>query len=220
VPDFLRRATAEALGTALLVTAVVGSGIMADRLTDDAATALLANSLATASALVVLVTILSPVSGAHFNPMVTLVFLLMGKLTRGGAALYVAAQIAGGIAGTVLAHAMFELPLVEASATARAGTGAFVAEVVATAGLVLTILLGLRSAPAAVPGLVGLYIGAAYWFTASTSFANPAVTIARTLTDTFAGIQPGDAPAFIAAQLLGGIAGFAMARWLQRGSPA
>lgn len=203
--DLRRRLAAEVLGTALLVTTVVGSGVMAERLTADGALALLANTLATGAILVVLVTILAPLSGAHLNPAVSMVFALRRVLPAREALLYVPAQLLGGVAGTLLAHAMFGLPVFEASQHARAGAGIWLAEGVATFGLVAVILGGTRSRPVAVPWLVGLYITAAYWFTASTSFANPAVTIARALTDTFSGIRPIDAPAFIAAQFAGAL---------------
>lgn len=212
--DLRRRMAAESLGTGLLVATVVGSGIMADRLTDDVALALLGNTLPTGAILVVLITILGPISGAHFNPAVTLVFALRREIEANVAAAYVAAQVLGGIAGTLLAHAMFELPLLQASQTIRTGSGQWTAETVAAFGLVFTILAGLRFRPDAVPWLVGLYITAAYWFTASTSFANPAVAIARAFTDTFAGIRPIDVPAFIAAQLLGAILAMIVAGWL------
>jgi glycerol uptake facilitator-like aquaporin len=209
-----RRLAAEALGTSLLVATVVGSGIMADRLTHDVALALLGNTLPTGAILVVLITILGPISGAHFNPAVTLVFALRREIEANAALAYVAAQVFGGVAGTLLAHAMFELPLLQDSQTVRTGLGQWIAEGVAAFGLVFTILAGLRFRPDAVPWLVGLYITAAYWFTASTSFANPAVAIARAFTDTFAGIRPIDVPAFIAAQLLGAILAMAVAGWL------
>jgi len=212
--DLPRRLTSEALGTALLVAAVVGSGIMAVRLTDDRALALLANTLPTGAILVVLITIFGPVSGAHFNPAVTLVFALRRTLGPGIAVAYMTAQVAGGIAGTFLAHAMFELPIVELSTTVRTGTGQWIAEAVAAFGLVLTILVGARFRSDALPWLVGLYITAAYWFTASTSFANPAVAIARALSDTFAGIRPADLPGFIAAELAGALLATAVAGWL------
>ena len=212
--DLPRSLAAEALGTMLLVAAVVGSGIMADRLTDDPALALLGNALPTGAILVVLITVLGPVSGAHMNPAVTLVFALRREMPARTALAYGAAQVAGGIAGTVLAHAMFGLAPVDPSGTARTGADQWLAEGVAAFGLLLTIVGGLRAAPAAVPWLVGLYITAAYWFTASTSFANPAVTIARALTDTFAGIRPADVPAFVAAQVAGALAGAALGRWL------
>ena len=213
-PDLSRRLAAEALGTAMLVATVVGSGIMADRLTNDVALALLGNTIPTGAILVVLITILGPISGAHFNPAVTMVFALRREIEANAALLYTVAQIAGGVAGSFIAHAMFELPIIEVSATVRTGTGQWIAEAVAAFGLVFTILAGLRFRPDAIPGLVGLYITAAYWFTASTSFANPAVTIARAFSDTFAGIRLGDVPAFIAAQLLGAVCGLLVARWL------
>jgi len=204
--DLSRRLVAEALGTALLVAAVVGSGIMADRLTDDVALTLLGNTLPTGAILVVLITILGPISGAHFNPAVTLVFALRREVTAIKLMAYVVAQILGGIGGALLAHAMFELPLLQASTTIRTGGAQWLAEFVAAFGLVFTILAGLRSRPQSIPWLVGLYITAAYWFTASTSFANPAVAIARAFTNTFAGIRPVDLPGFIVAELLGAVA--------------
>jgi glycerol uptake facilitator-like aquaporin len=212
--DLPRRLVAEALGTAMLVAAVIGSGIMADRLTDDVALALLGNTIPTGAILVVLITILGPVSGAHFNPAVTLVFGLRREIETKAALAYVLAQIAGGIAGTLIAHAMFGLPLVELSTTVRSGTGQWIAELVASFGLVFTILAGLRFRGDAVPWLVGLYITAAYWFTASTSFANPAVAVARAFSNTFAGIRPLDVPAFILAELAGAMLALALAGWL------
>jgi len=212
--DLSRRLAAEALGTALLVATVVGSGIMAETLTKDVALALLGNTLPTGAILVVLITILGPISGAHFNPAVTLIFALKRELSSREALCYVAAQIAGGIAGTMLAHAMFALPLVDASHKMRTGGAQWLAEAVAAFGLVATILAGIKYNRSAVPWLVGLYIAAAYWFTASTSFANPAVTLARALTDTFAGIRPADVPWFIVAQVLGAGASAALFGWL------
>ena len=212
--DLGRRLVAELLGTCLLVAAVVGSGIMADRLTDDSALALLGNTLSTGAILVVLITILGPISGAHFNPVVSMVSLLRRNLPIGDAAGYVIAQLAGGMLGTVLAHAMFELPLLQASMTVRTGGSQWLAEGVATFGLLATILGGMAFARQAVPWLVGLYITAAYWFTASTSFANPAVTIARALTDSFSGIRPLDVPAFIAAQVAGALVATLLLGWL------
>ena len=210
----IRRAlVAEALGTGLLVCAVVGSGIMADRLTGDDALALLANTIATGTALVVLISIFAPVSGAHFNPVVTLVMALHGKIGPGSALAYAAAQVAGGIMGTLLAHAIFELTLVQVSSNIRSGQGQWLAEVLATFGLVLTIL-GAQNARQPVAPLVACQITAAYWFTASTSFANPAVALARSLTDTFAGIRPEDLPGFILAQLIGGLLAAALGSWL------
>jgi glycerol uptake facilitator-like aquaporin len=203
--NLTRRVLVEAAGTAALVVAVVGSGIMAERLTGDAALALLCNALATGAALVVLISILGPVSGAHFNPAVSLIAALRRELSLRDAALYALGQFAGGAVGTLLAHTMFELPPVSWSQQARIGGGQWLAEGVATFGLVAVILIGTRSRREALPWLVGLYITSAYWFTASTSFANPAVTLARTLTDTFTGIRPLDAPAFIVAQCAGAL---------------
>lgn len=218
--DLTRRLAAEALGTGLLVAAVVGSGIMADRLTEDAALALLANTLPTGAILVVLITILGPVSGAHLNPAVTLVFALRRDIEADAALFYAAAQIAGGVAGALLAHVMFELPVWQVSATVRSGAPQWLAEAVAAFGLVFAILAGLRARPDAIPWLVGLYITAAYWFTASTSFANPAVAVARAFTDTFAGIRPADLPGFVIAELAGALLALALARWLLAGPQA
>lgn len=214
--DLPRRLTAEALGTAILVATVVGSGIMADKLTNDAALALLGNTLPTGAILVVLITILGPISGAHFNPAVSVVFALRREISRADALSYAAAQIVGGIIGTVIAHLMFELPAIQASLTVRNGAAQWLAEAVATFGLVATILGGIRFASSAVPWLVGLYITAAYWFTASTSFANPAVAIARSFTNTFAGIRPIDLPGFIVAELVGALIGLLLMAWLLR----
>ncbi|MHA3913925.1 aquaporin [Halovulum sp. GXIMD14793] len=217
--DLPRRLTAEALGTLILVATVVGSGIMADRLTEDTALALIGNTLPTGAILVVLITILGPISGAHFNPAVTLAFMIRGEIPLREAVPFAAAQITGGIAGSLLAHAMFELPILQASLTERTGSAQWLAELVATFGLVGTILAGIRFRLDAVPWLVGLYITAAYWFTASTSFANPAVTIARAFTDTFAGIRPIDTPGFIAAQLIGAVLAVLLFGWLLRPNP-
>jgi glycerol uptake facilitator-like aquaporin len=216
--DLPRRLAAEALGTALLVATVVGSGIMAETLTKDVALALLGNTLPTGAILVVLISILGPVSGAHFNPAVSLVFALKGDLTPRDALSYVVAQVAGGIAGTMVAHAMFALPLIDASLKTRTGGAQWFAEGVAAFGLVATILAGIRFNRAAVPWLVGLYITAAYWFTASTSFANPAVAIARSMTNTFSGIRPADLPGFIAAELCGAVVALILMNWLLRGA--
>jgi len=211
-----QRLAAEALGTAFLVATVVGSGIMAERLTRDVALELLANTLPTGAILVVLITILGPISGAHFNPAVSLVFAVKRELAARETALYVAVQIAGGVMGTVAAHLMFALPMMAPSMKARTGLALWFAEWVATFGLIVTILAGIRFARSSVPWLVGLYITAAYWFTASTSFANPAVAIARSLTDTFSGIRPIDVPGFIVAQLVGALCGMALSGWLLR----
>lgn len=212
--DPARRLAAEALGTGLLVATVVGSGIMADRLSPDDAVALLGNTLPTGAILVVLVTILGPISGAHFNPAVTLVFALRRDLSLPLSGAYVAAQLAGGVAGSLLAHAMFDLPLLQLATTVRTGGGQWLAEAVATFGLLATILAGLRFRPEAIPWLVGLYVTAAYWFTASTSFANPAVAVARAFTDSFAGIRPADVPAFVLAETAGALVAAGFAGWL------
>ncbi|WP_027531096.1 MIP/aquaporin family protein [Bradyrhizobium sp. WSM3983] len=212
--DLPRRVVAEALGTAVLVATVVGSGIMAETLTKDVALALLCNTLPTGAILVVLITVLGPISGAHFNPAVTLVFTGKRELPVNEAALYVIAQIAGGIAGTIAAHLMFGLPLIDLSTKVRTGGPQWFAEAVAAFGLIATILAGIRFQRTAVPWLVGLYITAAYWFTASTSFANPAVAIARSLTNTFSGIRPTDLPGFILAELCGAFAGMLLMNWL------
>ena len=210
-----QRLLAEGLGTAFLLATVVGSGIMAERLAGgNAALALLCNSLATGAILVVLILIFAPVSGAHFNPAVSLAFSLRGELLWQTAAVFIACQIAGGVLGVWAAHLMFDLPVLQFSLKARTGFGQWFAEAVATFGLVLVILGCVARAPSAVPYAVGLYITAAYWFTASTSFANPAVTLARALSDSFAGIAPGGVFAFIAAQLLGMLAAVPVARLL------
>jgi glycerol uptake facilitator-like aquaporin len=207
-----QRLLAESLGTGLLLATVVGSGIMAERLAGgNVAIALLGNTIPTGAILYVLITALGPISGAHFNPAVSLVFALRREIAPGEAVAFVVAQVAGGIAGVLLAHVMFDLDLVQVSTTTRTGIGQWVSEAVATFGLVVTILLTLRSKPDAVATAVGLYITAAYWFTASTSFANPAVTLARSLSDTFAGIAPAGVPAFVAAQLVGAMLGFGVA---------
>jgi glycerol uptake facilitator-like aquaporin len=191
---------------------------MAESLTKDVALALLGNTLPTGAILVVLITIFAPVSGAHFNPAVSLVFWLRRELPAGETALYMLAQLLGGIAGTIAAHLMFALPLVSVSLKARTGAAQWFAEWVATFGLIVTILAGIQFARASVPWLVGLYITAAYWFTAYTSFANPAVAIARSMTNTFSGIRPVDLPGFIVAQLFGALCSAAFATWLLRGA--
>jgi glycerol uptake facilitator-like aquaporin len=217
--DLRRRLAAEALGTAMLVAAVVGSGIMAETLTKDVGLALLGNTLPTGAILVVLITILGPVSGAQFNPAVTLVFAIRREMRQSEALLYVVVQVLGGLAGAIAAHVMFDLPLLQFSTKVRTGGAQWFAEGVAAFGLIVAILAGLRFRKEAVPWLVGLYITAAYWFTASTSFANPAVAIARAFTDTFSGIRPVDLPGFIAAELCGAIMGLLFAGWLLRERP-
>jgi glycerol uptake facilitator-like aquaporin len=210
-----QRLAAEALGTAFLLAAVVGSGIMAQRLAGgNVALALLGNTVSTGAILVVLILVFGPVSGAHFNPAVSFAFTLRRLLSWREFGGYVVAQLVGGILGVLAAHAMFELPLWQVSMTARSGFGQSFAEFIATFGLVMTIFGCFARAPGAVAYAVGLYITAAYWFTASTSFANPAVTVARAMSDTFAGIAPAGAPAFILAQLLGTLAGLALSRWM------
>ena len=214
--DLRRRLAAEALGTALLVATVVGSGIMAETLTKDVALALLGNTIATGAMLVVLITTLGPVSGAHFNPAVSLVFALRRDLPAFEAGLYATVQALGGIVGTLAAHVMFALPVLQASTHIRTGGAQWFSEGVATFGLVLTILAGIRFEARAVPWLVGLYITSAYWFTASTSFANPAVALARSLTDTFSGIRPLDLPGFVAAQVAGALCGMVLIGWMMQ----
>ncbi len=210
-----RRAAAEAAGTAFLLAAVVGSGIMAERLAaGNTAVALLANAIATGCALFALILTFAPVSGAHFNPVVSLARTLAGDTPGRALFPFIAAQIAGAIAGVWIAHLMFGLPILQASVHSRAGIGQWAGEFVATFGLVLLIESGVRSFPEKLPAAVAAYITAAYWFTSSTSFANPAVTIARALTDTFAGISPAHVPAFIASQLLGALAAIAFSHWL------
>jgi glycerol uptake facilitator-like aquaporin len=202
-----RAILAEALGSFLLFATVIGSGIMGERLAGgNVAIALLGNTIATGAILFVLITMFGPVSGAHFNPAVTLVIRLRREISSRVAIAFVAAQLGGGILGVWVAHLMFDLPILELSTKVRAGPGQLTGEAIATFGLILTILGTVRMRPAAVPASVALYITAAYWFTSSTSFANPAITIARSLSDSFAGIAPADVPGFIAAQLVGAIA--------------
>jgi glycerol uptake facilitator-like aquaporin len=211
---------AEWLGTAFLLAAVVGSGIMAQKLAGgNVALALLCNTIPTGAILVVLILVFGPVSGAHFNPAVTLAFAARRKLGWTAAAIYIAAQIAGAIAGVWAAHLMFELPVMQVSLNERTGAGQWIAEAIASFGLLLTIFGCAERTPAAIPYAVGLYITSAYWFTASTSFANPAVTIARSLSNTFAGIAPGGVIAFVAAQLLGAAAAVALAGWMWKTKP-
>ncbi len=217
--DLPRRLAAEAIGTALLVATVVGSGIMASSLTQDTALALLGNTLATGAILVVLITVLGPISGAHFNPAVSLVFVLSRMMPGRDLAAYIAVQIVGGVLGTILAHMMFAQPILEWSVKERSGASQWLAEGVATVGLVSVILLGIRFDRKSVPWLVGLYITAAYWFTSSTSFANPAVAVARSLTNTFSGIRPADLPGFVVAEFIGALCAFLVVTWLLRPTP-
>jgi len=213
--DLNRRITAEALGTGLLLATVVGSGIMAAKLSGgNDAIALLGNTIPTGAILVVLITIFGPVSGAHFNPVVSVAFALRRELPWRDAGIYIAAQIIGAVVGVLAAHLMFDLPLLQLSSKVRTGTGQWFAEFVATFGLLVTILGCLRAKPDFVPAAVGLYITAAYWFTASTSFANPAVTLARAFTGTFAGIAPAHVIAFVLAQFAGMAVGVAIANEL------
>jgi glycerol uptake facilitator-like aquaporin len=208
MPPLARRLLAEGLGSALLVATVVGSGIMAERLAGgNQAIALLGNTIPTGAILVVIITIFGPISGAHFNPAVTMVLAARGVTSKSEIVPYIVVQCLGGIAGTILAHLMFDLAPLAIGTTVRTGMAQFLAEVVATFTLVLVILGGMRHAPPAVPWLVGLTITAAYWFTASTSFANPAVTLARGFTTTFSGIAIGDVPAFVGAQFVGAMLG-------------
>jgi glycerol uptake facilitator-like aquaporin len=210
-----RRLAAEALGSAFLLAAVIGSGIMGERLCGgNVAIALLANTLATAAALVVLISIFGPLSGAHFNPAVTLFFALGREISPALGGAYVGAQLIGALGGAWVAHLMFEVPVFEISAELRDGPAQMFSEFVATFGLIAAIAGAIRYRPAWVAALVGLYVGAAYWFAASTSFANPAVTIARALSNSFAGIAPHSAPGFIVAQLVGAVAGYGVFGWL------
>ena len=215
------RLAAEALGTCLLVATVVGSGIMAERLAGgNAAVALLGNTLATSAMLFVLIEIFGPVSGAHFNPAVTLVFFMRREIGAALAALYVAVQFLAALSGTALAHLMFELPLLEASRHARAGFGQSAGEFVATFALVTALLGALSKAPSKVASIVALTIAGGYWFTSSTSFANPAVALARAFTDSFSGIRIADVPGFIAAEIAGALCAALLARWLFADTPS
>jgi glycerol uptake facilitator-like aquaporin len=217
MPSMAQRGVAECLGAAFLLAGVVGSGIMAAKLAGgNGALALLCNTLPTGAILTVLILTFGPISGAHFNPAVSVALALRRELSASTAVIYIGAQVIGAIVGVLAAHAMFELPLWQVSMTVRTGPGQWLAEGVATFGLLLTILgCGART-PAAIPYAVGLYITAAYWFTASTSFANPAVTIARSLSDTFAGIAPTGVVAFVAAQFVGMLAAVLLGRWFWR----
>lgn len=212
--DLRRRLAAECIGTAVLVATVVGSGIMAQSLTSDSALRLLCNTLPTTAILVVLIITLAPISGAHFNPIVSLVFAFRQELSLREAAAYISLQVLGGVIGTMLAHAMFDLTLIEFSTKARSGFPQWLSEAVAAFGLVAAILLGVRFNKSAIPWLVGLFIAAAYWFTASTSFANPAVAIARSLTDTFSGIRPGDLIGFIMSETVGALLAYVFVSWM------
>jgi len=220
-PTLMRRLVSELVGTALLLAVVVGSGIMGERLASgNVAIALLANTLATGAGLVALILTFGPVSGAHFNPVVTVADAALGGLAWKDAPLYVVAQCAGAMGGVILAHAMFGLPLLQSSVHVRAGAAQITSEVVATFGLLAVIWGTARRRSSVVPFAVGAYITAAYWFTASTSFANPAVTLARAFTDTFAGIRLADVPAFVVAQIVGAAAATALFAWLVPALPA
>ncbi len=217
MPSLAQRGVAECLGTAFLLAAVVGSGVMAAKLSEgNGALALLCNTLPTGAILTVLILTFGPISGAHLNPAVSVALALRRSLPARTAAIYIGAQVIGAVAGVWAAHVMFELPLWQLSGTVRTGPGQWFAEAVATFGLLLTILGCSARAPSAVPFAVGLYITSAYWFTASTSFANPAVTVARSLSDTFTGIAPAGVAAFIAAQFVGMLAAVVLGRWLWR----
>jgi glycerol uptake facilitator-like aquaporin len=213
--DLYRRLAAEGLGACLLSATVIGSGILGVALSGgNDGVALLGNTLATAAILYVLIAALGPISGAHFNPAVTLAFLLRGEIKPTHALLYLILQVAGCLAGVLLAHAMFGLPLLQTATTDRSGGGRILSEAAATFALILAILGGVRYRPNDLPAIVALVIAAGYWWTASTSFANPAITIARSLSDTFAGVRPQDAPGFIAGQLTGAVAGWLAGRLL------
>jgi glycerol uptake facilitator-like aquaporin len=214
-PSAPQRLAAEALGSFFLFAAVLGSGVMAENLAGgNVALALLANTIATGAILYVLIAMLGPISGAHFNPAVTLAFAVRREISAAMASAYVAAQVVGGALGAFAVHLMFDLPILQFSTKARQGVGQWTGELVATFGLVLTILLLLKHRPTAIPAAVGLYITSAYWFTSSTSFANPAITIVRSLSDTFAGIAPTDVPMFIAMQLAGALLAVGAAKQL------
>lgn len=215
MPTLARRLAAEAIGSFFLFAGVIGSGVMAEGLAQgNDALALLANTVATGAVLYVLIAMLGPISGAHFNPAVTLAFALRRELPPREAVIYVAVQLGAGVLGAFAVHLMFDMEILQFSTKARAGIGQWTGEFVATFGLVLTILVLLRTRVEAIPAGVALYITAAYWFTSSTSFANPAITLVRSLSDSFAGIAPGDVPGFVLAQLAGGIAATALAGWL------
>lgn len=210
-----QKLVAEALGSSFLFGGVIASGIMAHNLADgNASLALLANTVATGAILYVIIAMFGPISGAHFNPAVTFAFLVRREISLGGAAAYVAAQLAGGALGAFAAHLMFELPILQISGQPRAGIGQWTGELIATFGLVLTVLLLFRHRPNAIPAAVALYISSAIWFTSSTSFANPAITVIRSITDTYTGIAPADVPMFIAAQFVGAALAIVLAGWL------
>ena len=214
---FLQKLGAEFIGTAGLLATVIGSGIMGETLAGgNVAIALLGNTIATGAILVVLIWVFGPISGAHFNPAVTIAFLVTGEISARDAAIFIVVQVLGALVGMLVAHGMFDLALIQESTKVRTGIGQWFAEGVATFGLVATIFGCIRARPDAVAMAVGLYITAGYWFTASTSFANPAVTIARSFTDTFSGIQPADAPAFIGMQIVGAILAVLVIGWLWR----
>lgn len=213
--DLPRRLAAEAIGSFFLFAGVIGSGVMAETLAQgNDAVALLANTVATGAILFVLIAMLGPVSGAHFNPAVTLAFAIRREIAWRAGAAYVAVQLAAGVLGAWAVHLMFDLPIMQFSTKARVGIGQWTGELVATFGLVFTILALLKVRPSAIPAAVALYITSAYWFTSSTSFANPAITVVRSLSDTFAGIAPADVPMFVAAQLVGAVAAVLVAGWM------
>ena len=214
--DLRRRLAAETAGTAILVAAGLGAGVMGARIGADPGAALLAASLVAGAILTVLITVLTPVSGGHINPIITLTFWLSGDLRAPHAAAYVGAQIAGGALGLILCHAMYDLPAIQIASTARSGPAQWLSETVATFCLIATVLLAVRFRPAAVPGLVGLVAVTGFWLTASTGFSNPVVTLARMFSDTPAGIRPADAPGFVAGEIAGALIAFAAIRWLLR----
>lgn len=219
-PDRARKLAAEAIGSFFLFAGVIGSGVMGEALAGgNVAIALLANTIATGAILYVLIAMLGPISGAHFNPAVTLAFALRREISIPEGLAYVAVQLAAGALGAFAVHLMFDLDILQFSTKARAGVGQWVGEGIATFGLVLTILLLARFRPAAIPAAVALFITAAYWFTSSTSFANPAITVVRSLSDTFAGIAPGDVPGFVIAQLGGAVLAVGLAKWLASPDP-
>ena len=219
-PDLKRRLAAEAIGSFFLFAGVLGSGVMAETLSEgNTAIALLANTIATGAILYVLIAMLGPYSGAHFNPAVTLAFALRREFRWSETLPYVLVQLLGGVLGAFAVHLMFDLPILQIATKTREGTGQLAAEAIASFGLVFTIIVTLRRLPASVPASVALYISAAYWFTSSTSFANPAITVVRSLSDTFAGIAPADVPGFIAAQIVGALLAVVAGGWLTADPP-